>query len=167
MDKKQQLLLEQFFKEFTTWCPEHVGYHIIAIVLVCITMIMWIMPAQLYEGDYSILLNILGMELMALLLYQQEFAVYMEKGKERRIGEVLRYLPVSRLQLFWFKCKKLFRICAWMTGIALFCQITLSVSFLHGLIWENFAMPLVCNMLIPMVLLTAVTALQSFFYKNM
>ena len=152
MDRKQQLLLEQFYKEFTTWCPEHVGYHYAGIFMLGLAMIMYCMPAQLLEGDYSILLHFLGMELLGMGIYLQKYTVYMEKGKTRSLDEVLRYLPVSRRQRLFFRFKKLFRICAWMTGIALFCQITFSVSFLHGLIWQNIAVPLVCNFVIPMSL---------------
>lgn len=149
-DKKQQTLLEHFFTEQKIWYPDYWGLCLAGGIMFVLAMFMFIMPIQLWEGDYTPLLTMLCLELIGVELYLGRYCSFRAEGKIWDVYEVLRQLPVSRRQLKIYRVRKLLKLCLKMTGTAVICQTAFAGVFMHTFFIGNIVMPVVCCLLTPM-----------------
>lgn len=154
VDKKQQKLLEDFFQEETTWHAEYVGINVVAYFLMGISMMLWILPYQIWEGDYgvSVLWSMYGLELLGMAYYIQKFNTYKEENRMKMLYDVLKYLPVSYGQLCIFRLKKLKKVCTWLVGITISCQTIFAIAFMHTFSIGNILIPFFGNFVLPLAL---------------
>lgn len=151
-DEKQQELIKQFFKEWTTWCPEHVGYNLVAFIFIGISMVFWTMPCQIWnisEG-YGVLGTMYMLELIGISLYTHKFTQYNEERKVKKLDELFRNLPVSCKQLRIFRIRKTATLCLWLAASTIICQTVFAAAFLHTFSVGNIWYPLLGHLIIPL-----------------
>jgi hypothetical protein len=149
-DGRQQAALERFFKEETTWFPEHVGANLVMCILVGVSMILLFFPTFGLDGRE----DIVPMVLVPIMLYNWGLVAYGSKftgAGQMRLWELLRYLPVTRAQLALFKMRKEWRICLPLTAVILMFRNLFSIAFYHGLSVYDFLIPLAGMLLLPML----------------
>lgn len=153
MDQRQQILLDDFYSKQKIWWPDYFYGNIVAMICLPIAMMLLIVPYQVWEGDHQILGPILLLELMGLEMYVKRYYQFQEGGKNKKVCDVLQYLPVSRRQIVLYGLKKLIRICLYLTGGAALCQSAAALLFWHSLSPENIGMPVLCCLVIPLLIL--------------
>jgi hypothetical protein len=150
-DGRQQAALERFFKEETTWFPEHVGANLVMCILAGVSIILLLFPTFGLDGRE----DIVPMVLVPVMLYNFGMVTYGSKftgAGQGRMWELLRYLPVTRAQIALFKMRKVWRICLPMTAVILVFRNLFSIAFYHGLSVYDFIIPLAGMLLLPMLL---------------
>lgn len=150
-DQHQQELLRKFYQEETTWCPEHVMYQLLAGITIGISMLLGVIPYQVWEfpRDTSVGFMWNMLYLMGVLYYMQKYTNYTEGRKTKSVFDVLRYLPVSRRQIQIFIIKKIFRMCGCLTVVTICCQTVFAVIFMHTFSIVNIILPVGVNLLLP------------------
>lgn len=152
LEKKQQTLLENFFAEEKIWYPDYWGLRFAGGLMFVIAVFLFVMPFQIWEGDYTPLMTMLVLELAGVELYLDRYCRFRAEGKIWDVYEVLRQLPLSRHQLKRYRVRKLFKLCMKITGTAAICQIAFAGVFLHTFSMGNILMPVVFCFLVPMVI---------------
>jgi predicted membrane channel-forming protein YqfA (hemolysin III family) len=150
-DGRQQAALERFFKEETTWFPEHVAANLVMCILVGVSIILLFFPTFGMDGRE----DIVPMVLVPVMLYNFGMVTYGSKftgAGSGRMWELLRYLPVTRAQIALFKMRKVWRICLPLTAVILVFRNLFSIAFYHGLSVYDFLIPLAGMLLLPMLL---------------
>lgn len=152
VDEKQQELIDSFFKEWTTWCPEHIGYHLIAVICIGLSALVQCMPYQIWNvlEDFPALLSMYALELAGITNYRKKFILYKEGSREKKIDEVLKYLPVSYTQFCIFKIRKAVKLYLWLTGAIMVCQTFFAIAFLHTFSIGNILLPFIADFIIPL-----------------
>jgi len=153
MERKQQALLERFFREEGSWFPNYYLFYLPAVIFLGIAMMLYIFPFQLWEGEYRVVLILFFMELMGLEMYLRRYCQFQEDGKMKNICELFQYLPVSGRQFLLYRLRKLMRVCLWMAGITAACQTLSALAFLHTVSFGNLLMPLMLCLVLPMLFL--------------
>lgn len=150
-DQHQQELLRKFYQEETTWCPEHVGYQLCAGITIGISMLLGVMPYQMWEypKDTSIGFMWNMLYLMGVLYYMQKYTNYAEGKKTKSVFDLLKYLPVSHGQLQFFIMKRVVRLCGCLTVVTICCQTVFAVAFMHTFSVMNIILPVGVNLLLP------------------
>lgn len=151
IDRKQQILLDKFFAEEKIWNPNYWGNCLAGGIMFVIAMFLFIMPIQLWEGDYTPLFTMLIMELIGLEVYLGRYCQFREE-KIVNVYDVLKQLPLSRRQLKLYRVRKLLKLCLKMTGTAVICQTAFAGVFMHTFSVGNILMPVVCCFLVPAVI---------------
>lgn len=151
IDRKQQEQLRRFFKEETTWFPEHVGNYLLAAIFLFISVVMMAIPIQAWErDDFFTVIWVYGMEWIGVAFYVQNFTNYAEKRQIKSMYELLRYLPVSRRQLHIFIMRKAVKLCLCMTGMAVFFQgLFTVVDEEYTLTTMNILVPVLVSFVLP------------------
>ena len=159
-DQRQQELLQIFYRKGTIWCPGHVTYQMLAAIMIGISMLLCVMPYQMWEfprdTPVSFLCNMLY--LTGVLYYMQRYTNYAEGRKTKSVFDILRYLPVSRGQLQIFIIKKIIRLCGCLTAVTICCQTVFAVAFMHTFSIENVFLPVRFNFLLPVSLVLLFTS---------
>lgn len=161
--QKQQELLQQFFKEETTWCPEHVGYHIAAVILIGISMILCMMPYQVWDlpGDSQVCFIWIMLYLMGVTFYMQKYNNYKEGTKTKAVYDILRYLPVSRRQFQIYIMNKIVKLCGRVTAVVVCCQTVFAIAFMRTFSIGNILLPLAVNFIFPVLYIGILTTIQT------
>jgi hypothetical protein len=149
-DGRQQAALERFFKDETTWFPEHVGANLVMCILVGVSMILLFFPVRALDGRE----DIVPMVVVPIMLYNWGLVAYGLKftgAGQVRLWELFRYLPVSRAQLALFKMRKVWRICLPLTAVILVFRNLFSTVFCQGLSVYDFLIPIAGMLLLPML----------------
>lgn len=158
IDEKQQFLLDQFYKKEKLWGADYYLSDVVSGIILSITMIMLIMPVQLWEGDVTAIGIALILELMGMECYVRRYLWLRENGVNKSVYQIVRLVPVSRRQFVWYILKKLLRLCFCLTGVSAACQVVFALAFLDTFSVWNLLAPAVCSLFLPMVL-TASTLL--------
>ena len=139
-DKKQQEKLEAFFREETTYFPDHVLLNFVAGFLTFVSFLLTVIPCLEYDDGY-LKIAIYGCVLFAIgmFTYASKYASFTEPltKKVMNIAELTKYLPVSRWQLTIFRIKKILKPCIITTVVVI--TIRLLISFgVHGTatVWD-------------------------------
>lgn len=148
-DKRQQELLQKFYQEETTWCPEHVGYQLVAAIMIGISMLLGVAPYQAWELSTRIIWGVLY--LTGVIYYMLKFMQYTEGRKTKAVFDILRYLPVSHRQVQIFIMKKTIRLCGRLTVVTICCQTVFALSFMHTFSVVNIILPVGVNLLLPLL----------------
>lgn len=145
------MLLEEFFERKKTW--EYVIYNMLAFIFIGISMLIWIMPYQVWQAeDEPVFWILFGfMEVIGLDCYLQKFTTYKDNGQIKQIDELMKYLPVSHKQIVRYRQKKLAKICVWLTCISMVCQTVFATILLHTFSIGNILIPLAFNFILPLL----------------
>lgn len=153
IDTKEQACLMRFFKEQKTWCPEGWGYTFAGWFLLVIGMFMIIFPWQIWENDFAMWLEIGMIFLMGSSIYMFRYDRYQEDGKNRSLGRILAFFPVSGVQWCIFRMKKLLPVCLTLTAIGVCCQCVFAIIFYHEIVIWNIFEPLLFCFVLPVGIL--------------
>jgi len=139
-DQKQQERIAAFYKEETTYFPNHVMLNFVAVFLIVVSSLLNIIPCLEYEDGF-IKVAFFGFVLFTqgIFIYASKYATFTEPltKKMRQISELTRYLPVNRMQLTIFRIKKILKPC--LIATALVVTVRLLISFgVHGsaTVWD-------------------------------
>lgn len=150
IDKKQQERLRQFFKEETTWFPEHVGNNLMAVIFSFLSVVMMAIPIQAWErDDFLMIIYGYGMEWIGVSFYVQKFINYTENRQWKYMYGLLRYLPVSRRQLNIFIMKKVIKLCLCLMGVTVLFQGIFTVADGYTYTAVNILVPVFVCFAIP------------------
>jgi hypothetical protein len=152
MNFKQQDILERFFKEETTWFPDHFGLAMAGYLVLGIAVLGLMFPFQVWEQEKTYLF-FFYFELIGLYLLMQRYYVIRQDGKQTALAEVIRFLPVERKELAYYRLKKLLKICMRITGITMLCQVFFAAVIMHVFSPVNILVPLTLCFIAPMLLL--------------
>lgn len=152
LDKGQQAVLEQFFKEEKIWYPDYWYLCFAGGLMLAPAMFLFIMPFQIWEGDYTSVLVVLVLELIGVETYLGRYVSFRAEGKIKDVYEVLRFLPVSRCQFKRYRIGKLLGLCLKLAGTAVICQTVFAGVFMHTFSVGNILMPAVCCFLVPVAI---------------
>lgn len=153
IDEKQQLLLKEFYHQEKIWGTDYYLCNFVAGILLFPAMLLYIMPFQIWEGDYQVLGITFFIELMGMESYIKQYCEFREDGKRKSVYEIIRYAPVSHWQFALYILKKLLKLCLCLTGAAAACQTVFAVAFLDTFSVGNLLMPIVCCLVLPMILI--------------
>ncbi|MCI9315082.1 MAG: hypothetical protein HFI57_08920 [Lachnospiraceae bacterium] len=160
-DRAQQELLEIFFREWTAWCPEHVIYQFCAVVFIGISMILSIVPCQLWDSlEDAGFFAWITLYQFGILYYLQKYNNYKEGGKVKATYYVLQYLPVSRRQFYLFQIRKVWKLCGCLACISIFCQMFCAGVFMNTFSVENILLPLGINLILPMLIVLGISVMR-------
>lgn len=151
METRQQELLDQFFQQEKVWCSDYVVSRMAAGICIGITMMVLMMPVQIWEGKFQVLFLIFGPVLIWIQMFLNPYCKITENGKVTDLYEKFRALPICRRQYVLYVLKKLFRCCLWVTGIAAAGQLLAALVFLHTYSAGNLLIPLLYGMALPML----------------
>ncbi len=149
-DKKQQQLLDAFFNEFFTWSADNVGYWIVAAIFLFFHGLFLSFP---YQGmDDSELLLFQGFAYLGYFMYITPYLHFTEKGRVTKLKEKLKYMPISRKQLYLYRLRKLLIFSLKLLAVYLLLQLFFSLVVYHEITLGNFLYPLLCGFVFPFVL---------------
>ena len=150
-DEKQQKILADFFKEETSYFPNHVLLTYLACLLVGISMILLTPPMAVWEGEkilslYSIFLYCFGMS-----AYSARYASYSEPLMKKQVSvtSLLRYVPVEKDQLMIFRIRKILKPCVILTLIVLLFRIAVSLGVYGSISFWDIVFPPLAMILLP------------------
>lgn len=127
-DKKQQQILDSFFKEETTWFPNHVLNNFLACILIGISSIILLAPFDIWnDKDTTIYLGVCVLYLTGVSIYANKFQTYNEREKPESLHKILRWMPVSSLQLKLYMMKKIVKLSAGLTMISVIIKLVIAV----------------------------------------
>lgn len=81
MEQRQQELLDRFFQQEKVWCPGYVISRMVAGLCIGITMLLLIMPAQIWEGEFQVLFFMLVPELIGIQMFLNHIVKLQKTGK--------------------------------------------------------------------------------------
>ncbi|MCR5252063.1 MAG: hypothetical protein K6E50_15820 [Lachnospiraceae bacterium] len=145
LDEKQQKIIAEFFKEETTYFPNHVLMKFLACFLVSLSMIMLIPPFAVWEGEK--MLSVFGFYFfwIGIACYGTKYASYAEPLTKIsvRITSLLRYVPVEKDQLMLFRLCKILKPCVILTPVVLMFRIAISLGVFGSVqVWDLVLPPL-------------------------
>ncbi len=153
-DKKQQERIAAFFKEETSYFPDHVLLKAAGIFLMAVSYMLLIIPVLETEADDRRII-IFGALMFAVgvYTYASKYASYTEPltKKVMKVAALTKYLPVKRMQLTIFRIKKIVRPCVISAATVIVIRCILSYS-LHGSLslWDVI-LPLLLMILWPVL----------------
>ncbi len=151
-DKKQQERLAAFYKEETTYFPNHVLLNFVAGFLIVVSFLLSIIPCLEYDDGY-LKVAFYGCLLfaMGIFTYASKYATFTEPltKKVRNIVELTKYLPVNRMQLTIYRIKKILKPCLITTAFVVAFRLLISFG-VHGsaTVWDVL-MPVLLMILWP------------------
>lgn len=153
IEEKTKTVLNKFYEKEKIWNRDYYLLHIVSMLILTISMLMFIMPCQIWEGDYTLFPMIILLEFMGLEIELKRYFQFREFGKNKSIYTITKYLPIAPRDIILYALRKLLKQCLWFTGIALGCQVVFSLLFLHTVTLGNIGMPLLCCLFFPMMIL--------------
>ena len=146
-DKKQQQILDDFFKEFFTWSATNIGMWIAAGIFIFIHAIFMMIPYQSmkdFDNSISFIFIIMG-----YMWYLYPYIQFTEKNKAHSIYQKIKYMPISITQLRIFRLKKLFVFCLRLLAVFMIGQLFFSFVTYHEITFANICYPLIWGFAIP------------------
>lgn len=145
--KKQEQMLQVFYKEFFSWKCENTGLWIAAGLMEFFQCIfMWI-PYQEMRDDNIMIWMYFG--ILGTMLYVMPYVQFQENGKRSSIYAKMKYLPVTLQGIRIFRFKKLTRFCLKMLVVFLAGQLFFSLVVYHEITWGNIWYPVILGFLVP------------------
>jgi len=153
-DKRQQAVLEQFFRDLFTWDMANVGFWLLTGFMELVLGILLLIPAGELEGmlkGFAWMVSIFGANwyLMAYLQIHEE-------GKTCKVYDRLKYLPVSLQQIRLFRFRKLVIFSAKMTAVFLVIKL-ISLFFTRDFSWGDIWYPIGFGFVFPVVVVGGIT----------
>lgn len=160
-DIKQQDKLDKFFAEENTWFPGNVGEKFLAIFFFIISGILLCIPnriitfSDLHEDMTMILvgymLYFLGVTYM-VMRYKSYLETYSTNRKRTSTKDLLKNMPIDRIQLWIYITRKKIKPCAIMTVIIILLKVTISLAALKTIYPLDLLMVLVFNLIVPVLI---------------
>lgn len=151
IDKKQQQIIADFFKEFHSWSAASIGMWLGAGVCTLIQAMFLMLPYQeMAESNSGLFTLLFGM--WSATLYVMPYVNYMEKGKQYRIYDKIKYFPVSLKQLRMFQIRKLSKFCSITFAVFLMGQLLFSYIGYHEIGLGNVLYVVLGGLVIPFVM---------------
>lgn len=154
--KKQQDILEAFYKEFFSWSAGNIGMWLVTGIMEFIHGIFMWFPYQAAE-EMEVLGLIVLFGMCGAANYMAPYLQFTEKGKTVKVYDKLQYLPISLRELQIFRLKKLARFYAKLFLVFLVGQVFFSLVCYHEITWGNIGYVVICGFLIPF-LVSGITA---------
>lgn len=151
IDKKMQEKFEQFYKEETSWFPDHVGLTFCGLMILGITLIWWGLAgpdADAEPGEWKVTLAMGAMDGLGFTMLRQRYLTYNE-GKQKSILALLGCAPVTKGQLLLFVWKKQFFHMRWMFFTALVIQLFFGIVVFRDFSVWNVLIPLIGCVILP------------------
>lgn len=131
IDKTQQKKIAAFFKEETSYFPNHVLLKFVSILLTAISFLLLIIPRNAWEPDEK-MVRVYGFLLfaMGIFTYASKYAAFTEPltKKTVSISALTRYLPVNRMQLTLFRIGKILKPCLICTVVVICLRIPIAFA---------------------------------------
>ena len=139
IDEKQQKQIEAFFKEETTYFPDHMMNDYAYYILAACSLLLLLPPLRVWEGDKY--LSIMGpyLYVMGVALSTVRYSRFKEKlsGKILSVSQLLCYLPVERTQLVLFRIRRVLKRCVPYTAVVLLIRCGISLGVYRTLsVWD-------------------------------
>ncbi|MBQ8823520.1 MAG: hypothetical protein IJZ82_12830 [Lachnospiraceae bacterium] len=151
-EKKQQQILDAFFKEFFTWSADNVGYWIVAGIFIFIHGIFLAFPYQMMGIEDSDITLVQVFAYMGYFMYITPYLHFTEKGRVIKLKEKLKYLPISQKQLRLYRLRKLLIFSLKLFAVFLLLQLFFSLVAYHEITLGNILYPLLCGFVFPFAL---------------
>lgn len=153
IDKKQQCILDKFFEEETTWFPEHVISKFVAYLLIGISSMTLLMPYDTMEFSKDIKMYIMLCMLysVGINIYANIFSVYNERGIQKSLYELLRWMPVSLIQLKLYRLRKIIKICTISSIVLVIAKIIIAICRWKFFVFD-FIMAVFACFILPVIL---------------
>ena len=155
IDYEQQKILDEFFEEENTWFPDNVLYNFIAIMLICISMVIILFPYNSWNGDRDFMTTTIIMYAMynyGIFFMTAKYSRYRELGnKQKNIVELLKYMPVDKRQLVYYKQSKIIKPCGLITASVIVVHIIASLAVYGNINVLDVVIPWVLCFLFPIL----------------
>mgnify|MGYP006985979729 FL=1 len=153
-DKSQQAVLDEFFKEETTWYIQQVLNNFLTALFIFISSGIMIIPHQVWNiaEDKAMLFIVYGLYLSAISVYGQTYTVYGESGEVKELYKVIRWLPVSACQFRLYRIRKCAKLCVKCTVAIMAIRAFIAVGFMHNFCIFDLIIPIVFNLVFPVLL---------------
>ena len=160
-DAKQQEKLNKFFAEENTWFPDNVGEKFLAIFFLIISGILLCIPNRIitfsdfHEDIKMILIGYMfysvGVSYM-VMKYKSYLESYSTNRKRTSTKDLLKNMPIDRMQLWIYITKKKIKLCTIMTAIIIVLRITISLAAFKTIYPLDLLMTLVFNLIVPVLI---------------
>ena len=160
-DVKQQERLDKFFAEENTWFPGNVGEKFLAVFFLIISGILLCIPNRIitfsdfHEDIKMILLGYMfysvGVSYM-VMKYKSYLESYSTNRKRTATKDLLKNMPIDRMQLWIYITKKKIKLCTIMTAIIIVLRITISLAAFKTIYPLDLLMALVFNLIVPVLI---------------
>lgn len=160
-DVKQQERLDKFFAEENTWFPGNVGEKFLAVFFLIISGILLCIPNRIitfsdfHEDIKMILLGYMfysvGVSYM-VMKYKSYMESYSTNRKRTATKDLLKNMPIDRMQLWIYITKKKIKLCTIMTAIIIVLRITISLAAFKTIYPLDLLMTLVFNLIVPVLI---------------
>ena len=160
-DVKQQDKLDKFFAEENTWFPGNVGEIFLAIFFFIISGILLCIPNRIitfsdfHEDIKMILLGYMfysvGVSYM-VMKYKSYLESYSTNRKRTSTKDLLKNMPIDRMQLWIYITKKKIKPCTIMTAIIIALKVTISLAAFKTIYPLDLLMALVFNLIVPVLI---------------
>ncbi len=152
IDKKQQKLLDEFFQRERLLGLDYYGFGIAAGIVLAIAALLSVVPYQVWEGNRMMMGHVSLLEVTGMEMYMMQYRDLREDGRNRRVYEILCYLPVSYGQFVLYILRKLLRLGLCLAGISAACQVVFAWAFLDTVAAGNLLMPFLGCLVLPVAL---------------
>lgn len=160
-DVKQQERLDKFFAEENTWFPSNVGEKFLAVFFLIISGILLciqnriIIFSDFHEDIKMILIGYMfysvGVSYM-VMKYKSYMESYSTNRKRTATKDLLKNMPIDRMQLWIYITKKKIKPCTIMTAIIIVLRITISLAAFKTIYPLDLLMALVFNLIVPVLI---------------
>ena len=154
MDKRQQEVLEGFFKELFTWDMANVGFWLVTGLMEFILGVLLLIPVEELDGALKGILFMVS--IFGANWYLMAYLQIYDDGKQCKVYDRLKYLPVSLQQIRLFRLRKLVMFSAKMTGVFLAIQL-LALIFSREFSWTCIWYPVSFGFLVPVAIVGGIT----------
>lgn len=160
-DAKQQEKLDKFFAEENTWFPDNVGEKFLAILFFILSGILSCIPNRIitfsdFNEDWKMILigymlYFVGVSYM-IMKYKSYMESYSTNRKRTSTKDLLKNMPIDRMQLWIYITKKKIKPCAIMTVIIIALKVTISLAAFKTIYPIDLLMALVFNLIVPVLI---------------
>lgn len=151
-DKGQQEMLQKFFDKRKLWNQEIPITNFITYLMMGISVMFIFVPYQVWGvEDQKIFMYIYMIYILAVSVYIQQFSLYKDMDKNKKITDILSVLPVSSVQIMFYKMKMVIKLCRIVTAAAAVSQCFFAITVMHTFSVFNILLPVAVLMVIPLL----------------
>ena len=146
-NKKQQQILDAFYKEFFTWSAENIGNYLVAGIFIFAHGIFMMIPYQEIKDSN---LNFSQFFIyMGYMYYLMPYIRFTENKKMQTVYAKIKYMPISLSQLRIYRIKKMAIFCLRLLAVFMIGQIFFSLVIYHEITLANICYALVWGFAFP------------------
>lgn len=147
-------IIRKFYKDFLTWKADNVGFWVLAGLAEFVYVILLIIPLEEMKGETVTIaiMHLLGA--LASYAYLVPYLTFSEEGKQCRIYQRIKYLPVEMRMIQQVRVEKLLKFVLKMFPVIAVVQLGMSLIVEHRLtgwnivyvLWFGLIWPFVINL---------------------